>query len=93
MSTPVPRVGREEQRSSAAPRGRRAPPRATPPWRGALEHKGLVQTWQHEVQADDAFAAALSSAHRDYAAARWAALSDVDRAHCLEQPWAATLRV
>jgi len=54
---------------------------------GRLEHLGLVQEWQNEVARDSAapFAVALAAAHREYAAVRWAALTDEDRTFCEAQ--------
>ena len=54
---------------------------------GRLEHLGLVQEWQKEIAHDSTtpFALELAAAHRQYGAARWAALSDDDRAYCESQ--------
>ena len=54
---------------------------------GRLEHLGLVQEWQNEIAGDSTtpFALELAAAHRQYGAARWAALSDDDRAYCESQ--------
>jgi hypothetical protein len=54
---------------------------------GRLEHLGLVQEWQNEVarHSTASFAQELAAAHKHYAAARWAALSDDDRAFCSQR--------
>ena len=53
---------------------------------GRLEHEGLVQSWQKEVNTNAAFAAELERAHREYAATRWALLTDEDRRYCELRP-------
>jgi hypothetical protein len=57
-----------------------------------LEHLGLVQEWQREVKTDAIFAASLAVAHREYAVARWAALSEEDQEYCLQKGYGPVLR-
>lgn len=59
---------------------------------GRLEHMGWVQDFQNEVCHNTALASELAAAHAQYGAARWAALTDEDRAYCEQEGYVQVLR-
>ena len=60
---------------------------------GRLEHMGLVQDYQAALARDDTvLAEELAAAHRAYGSARWAALSEDDRAYCERSNYSHVLR-
>ena len=59
---------------------------------GRLEHMGYVRRYQAEIEASPEYQREFEANHRAYAAARWALLSDEDRAFCEQKGFAAVLR-